>query len=477
MAFSRLCLTLVILALLPVVGHAQEVAESRDFALERLQLAIGEDEIVGVDSGRVLPHLGWEAGFWLGYADDPLVAYSMSTGDRVGPLVANRLGGTLQGAVGLAGWAQLGLELDLIVSQSRGDGDAFTSMPLVSLTRTGLGDLRLAPKVSLWKRGVDVALFGTLRIPTSGADYYRGDDGVGASFGLALSRRFGAWRAGANVAYRVRNATEILNQRIDDELEGRIGAAVRVGIAELGVSLAGATAAKEPFGTFNQNALELLAEASLEVVPSVTVFAGGGLGLAQGFGTPDWRFFVGSRIGQSPPPRRLQVVEPAPIAAAPAPPPPEPKPEPAPLPPPPEPPHADPVAPPPPPQKIELVGDVFFRTNRAEIRHASYPVLDKAAAVIVAHPEIARIEVQGHTDDVGDDAANLDLSQRRAQSVVEYLVKKGVARDRLTAKGYGETEPLSPETTRAARAKNRRVELVFESADVQHAPSTPSSHD
>ena len=73
---------------------------------------------------------------------------------------------------------------------------------------------------------------------------------------------------------------------------------------------------------------------------------------------------------------------------------------------------------------------------------------------------ITLVEVQGHTDIRGSDAHNLDLSQRRADAVVAYLVKKGVAAERLQSKGYGETKLLDTAETEEAHAKNRRVQFI-----------------
>jgi outer membrane protein OmpA-like peptidoglycan-associated protein len=71
------------------------------------------------------------------------------------------------------------------------------------------------------------------------------------------------------------------------------------------------------------------------------------------------------------------------------------------------------------------------------------------------------MEIQGHTDDVGDDAKNLQLSQERAQAVVDYFVGKGVGADRFVARGYGETKPVVANDTDANRAQNRRVEFTL----------------
>ncbi|MCB1733535.1 MAG: OmpA family protein, partial [Halieaceae bacterium] len=72
---------------------------------------------------------------------------------------------------------------------------------------------------------------------------------------------------------------------------------------------------------------------------------------------------------------------------------------------------------------------------------------------------LTQVEVQGHTDDRGDDTSNLRLSQRRAEAVVEYLVNNGVDAGRLTARGYGELVPIEPNETKQGRAENRRVEF------------------
>jgi outer membrane protein OmpA-like peptidoglycan-associated protein len=72
-----------------------------------------------------------------------------------------------------------------------------------------------------------------------------------------------------------------------------------------------------------------------------------------------------------------------------------------------------------------------------------------------------KAEVRGHTDSQGDAAKNLELSQQRAQAVVDYLVQKGIVVARLTAKGLGETVPIADNNTDAGRAKNRRVEFAI----------------
>src|SRR5438552_3908640 len=92
------------------------------------------------------------------------------------------------------------------------------------------------------------------------------------------------------------------------------------------------------------------------------------------------------------------------------------------------------------------------------LQHDSYTILDIVAASLVANPDI-KIEIAGHTDNTGSAATNTRLSQARAEAVRAYLASKGVAPDRMIAKGYGPTQPVAPNTTPAGRAQNRRVEL------------------
>jgi outer membrane protein OmpA-like peptidoglycan-associated protein len=108
--------------------------------------------------------------------------------------------------------------------------------------------------------------------------------------------------------------------------------------------------------------------------------------------------------------------------------------------------------------KIELVDRVYFRTNRDIIQPRSFALLDNVAAVLQSHLTV-RVRIEGHTDDRGDDGYNKELSQRRADQVMRYLVRKGVDASRLEAVGYGEEKPLQSNDAEAGRAANRRVDF------------------
>lgn len=109
--------------------------------------------------------------------------------------------------------------------------------------------------------------------------------------------------------------------------------------------------------------------------------------------------------------------------------------------------------------QLQILDQVKFVTGKATLSPASNKLLDNIARVLLSHLEIWKVKVEGHTDNIGDAAKNMKLSQDRAQSVVNYLVKKGVAPERLEAVGNGDTKPLEDNGTKKGQAANRRVEF------------------
>jgi len=104
------------------------------------------------------------------------------------------------------------------------------------------------------------------------------------------------------------------------------------------------------------------------------------------------------------------------------------------------------------------LNNLFFDTGESELRPESLPELDRLVLFLQQRPQIV-IELSGHTDNVGSSASNKALSQERVNAVKTYLVSKGVDTSRLKAVGYGENEPIAPNTTEEGRQQNRRVEF------------------
>jgi outer membrane protein OmpA-like peptidoglycan-associated protein len=111
--------------------------------------------------------------------------------------------------------------------------------------------------------------------------------------------------------------------------------------------------------------------------------------------------------------------------------------------------------------RVEIGTAIQFRTGRADLLSSSHDILRGVAQVLADSPEM-RLRIEGHTDNVGGEQTNLDLSRQRATSVRTFLMSTGVAGSRLTAEGFGETQPVDTNRTRDGRARNRRVSFVIE---------------
>lgn len=138
---------------------------------------------------------------------------------------------------------------------------------------------------------------------------------------------------------------------------------------------------------------------------------------------------------------------------------------------------------------INILEQVFFDTNRATIKRRSFRVLERVADVLRASPHIHRVRIEGHTDNRSTPDHNLQLSQQRATSVLEWLATHNVPRERLDSRGFGQTCPIDSNDTNAGRARNRRVAFTIVdpappggvpegcpgSATTPAAPTTPAA--
>ncbi len=110
--------------------------------------------------------------------------------------------------------------------------------------------------------------------------------------------------------------------------------------------------------------------------------------------------------------------------------------------------------------KINIKEQVFFETAKAVIKSESFELLDQVAKLLIDNPHVGNVTVEGHTDSRGKYKYNVKLSQDRAESVMNYLIKRGVEASRLNAIGYGPDRPIDTNDTADGRARNRRVEFV-----------------
>lgn len=304
---STLLIAVVVVGATTAPAHAQ-LRESRDFPIERFRLALSRTGILGAESGQAAATGSWELGLWLGTAKDPLVLSRLEdSGARteLQALVARRTAAAFAIAYGRARW-ELGLEVPLVLSQSRGDMPPSVEGMLASISGAGLGDLRLVPKLALLtsaRHGLDVAILASLTIPTGGGDDYRGEGGLSLAPELAASRSGAQWRGAVNLGYRARANTELLDLQVGDELFGAAAVARRLGAQVEGAAgISWATAAQSPLGSDNQDHAELQLGLTVETGP-LALSAIGGAGLSRGFGTPEWRAVLAARFVQSASPQ------------------------------------------------------------------------------------------------------------------------------------------------------------------------------
>jgi outer membrane protein OmpA-like peptidoglycan-associated protein len=112
---------------------------------------------------------------------------------------------------------------------------------------------------------------------------------------------------------------------------------------------------------------------------------------------------------------------------------------------------------------VLTLGDVEFDAGKAALQPASITAIDRLAQLMGVYAEHS-IRIEGHTDSLGDGAANQQLSERRAHAVRDALLARGIDAARIVAVGYGETRPIADNATAAGREKNRRIEIVLSDA-------------
>jgi outer membrane protein OmpA-like peptidoglycan-associated protein len=437
-----------LLALALVLGSAiaEAATDISETALDRYDPAPPGDALLWLPDASVDGNAELDAGARFSYARSPLRLRTAAGSEQI---VSYQLIAHALLAAELARRFKLLLDAPFVVSQ---DGPASNRFGTPS--GAAIGDLRLDTRAELvaargvWPAG---ALELELRLPTGNGDY-AGDPsaryGVATIVGANLDRWL--WRARFGVRYR----------HDESEAAGIFGSEAHVGLgiglswerALFGVELAGATGFESKTGFFAKDTtqLEALASAQYRFGP-LTALVGGGPGLTRGAGTPAYRVIFGVEVAHELAPTRRTSIsdrdtgsrksaaargDDRPRARGGSIP------------------QARFVG-----TSIVISEQIHFAVGKDQLLSESFGVLGEVAKLLAAHPEIARVSVDGHTDDVGDDAENLRLSRRRALAVVRWLVEHGIDERRLEARGFGARQPLVVDKTEEARSKNRRVEF------------------
>jgi outer membrane protein OmpA-like peptidoglycan-associated protein len=484
-------------------------AQSDGVAINRFDPGSSGGEWFSGESLDFRGHLRPAAGLTLDWAHDPLVLYD-ANGDELTSIVGDQVFAHLGGALVLWDRVRVGLNLPLQLAQS-GDTGTIDGVTLGASGDAAFGDLRLGGDVRLYGEYGDVVTVAAglqLHLPTGSRDAYTSDGAVRVVPRVLVAGEIERFAYSARASVNVRAQDDGLgNIPTGSELAFVATAGMRVLDDQLlvGPELWGSTVFDDFF-----------AEAT---TPFELIFAGHydwqdflfglgvGPGLTRGFGAPGVRVLASVEWSPDIEPAQEPFVEPDPIPE------PQPAPPPAPVPTPdrdgdgvadaedacpdtagihtgnpqthgcpgdrdtdqivdPEDACPDVAGEPNADRKkhgcpkarveqkqIKIIDRIEFETNRTTIRPESEPVLEAVRKILEEQPDIQRLSVEGHTDNVGKPAHNEKLSQRRAAAVVSWLVVRGVARSRLEAHGYGMQRPIADNATEEGRQENRRVEF------------------
>jgi hypothetical protein len=284
---------LTVVAAFATTARAQVASD--ELGIERFRLATDRAGMLDVEWAGVPDHLSWGAGVLVGFAHDPLVVYD-GTMTAVDALVDRRVTTSVVGSLALFGRLQLGLSLDVVGYQSGSD----VTPAMRSLPSSGIGDVRVLAKLLIvGDPRYQIALIPALTVPGGEPGGYLREAGVAFSPAVAASVRIDRVRVATNLGYHVKPRFDGDGLVSDDEAFARLGLGVALGamrapLAELWATSSIATPLAD--AERNQVALEVLAGASRMLTPTLDLFVAGGIGLDNGFGTPDWRALAGVRF-------------------------------------------------------------------------------------------------------------------------------------------------------------------------------------
>ncbi|MFY2559570.1 outer membrane exchange protein TraB [Corallococcus terminator] len=508
--------------LLLALGGATLASAQPDtrFDVQLFRPSAAPQDLVVVTQSRPLSHMSVAFGPYLSYSLNPLTLVPEGGDLEKISLVGNRLQLDVMAMVGLFDWGEIGVDLPLILAQGGQNLEVIGTEG--SVESFVLGDLRISGKVAIpglrraaEGKGWGAALTMNVSFPTGAQDAFAGEGEMTWAPGLVLDYRFGNGILLAfNGGFWKRPDRVFDGVAVGDMAPFGLGTEVPIlrgsGITALGM-VNGAVGLKKAPGTERQIPAELLIGLRWYSSTGVTFTFGGGAGCGCSLASPTLSFFT-SIIWIPAKTREWEALERF-----------KEPPEPAPPPPPPVDPDGDsvigvgdkcPEVPGPvenagcpdtdrdgdgtvdrldrcPDQpagsrgrdgcplarrdgnKIVILEQVNFATDQDVILSESFPILEEVARVMNENPEMDRVLVEGHTDARASDAYNLELSRRRASSVMRFLVQSGVAAERVCSQGFGRSRPLSDNATEEGMALNRRVEFTIQPPSDGPRPPCP----
>lgn len=495
-------------------------AQDARFDVQLFRPSGAPQDLVMVGQSRPLSHLSASGGFFFNFSLDPLVLVNKEGGSssKVLSIVSNRLQLDAIATLGLLDWAEVGVDMPLVLAQAGDNLEAIgTEGPIQGYV---LGDLRLTGKVAipgLRRRaedsGLGAALTLGLSLPTGEQEAFASDGEFTYTPGIVVDYRFSSGiLVSANSGLWNRPDRLFNGTRIGDMVPFGLGTEIPIlrgrGITAVGMVHGAVGLDKLPSQPRDVPA-ELLFGLRWYSSSGLTFTVGGGGGCGCSLQAPSLRFFS-SIVWVPAKTAEWEALE---------------KFKKPPEPPPPPPPDTDgdgvtddkdvcprerglpdrggcpirdadgdgvedgidrcpDVAAGPGGKngcpmariagnKILILEPVNFATDQDVILSESFPVLEEVSQVLKTHPEIQRILIEGHTDSRAGEVYNLDLSKRRAASVRTYLEESGVAPERLCSQGFGQSRPVAENDNEEGMARNRRVEFTILPPAAEGEPRCP----
>lgn len=479
------------IGLLPAAARAQTTT----FTVDRLVMAGGPDDGIGVWRPDVARDTRFFGQLGLGFALNPFrvdnYVDDLNKAEKIaGPPVSHQLITYLNAGVELFNRASLQVAFPLILNQAGSPtNNTQANLPQIAVDRKSVApmDMRLEGRFVVYRneaKSFKLALSAAAFLPTGNHLSFAGDGKVGGAFGFATEYNAKSFYLVLNAAYRLRPFAHLNEVNISNEVLYGLGGYVplRRGTIRVGAELFGAFGAgKQNTGDLDTTPLEWNVNGRMYFTAQRQLWAGlsAGTRLTGGY-APDFRsvLVLGGDFGikdtdpSSPSPRYAFNVSdeadtdkdgiPDEVDACAR--------EPGEL-------NSNPDMNGCPKfirrisgsAEIEILKQVEFAFDKSDILPVSYPILDEVVRLLQVSTEIKLVSIEGHTDNQGKADYNQKLSEDRANSVMAYLVSKGIDAGRLSATGFGMTKPLQSNDTEAGQQRNRRVEFKIKQ---QVAPTT-----
>jgi len=464
-------------------GAARAQMKIDGFRVDRFEMAPSVEDGLVIQDPTVLRHMVWSINATLGFTNTILRVVPEQSDTPSVDVVGPRLSAYLDFAMGVGEHFEVNASLPFALAQATESGIAAGIMLREAAGTTAVGDGRVGGSVLIYGRrtGPQIGLSATLTLPLGSEDSFTGDGGIGAESVVTAGYVRPSFRVVANGGMRFRPEADYVTSDQGTELIGRAGVIVPFASNRLQTSLEldlqARTSGDDSYKELGSPLLALLG-ARYHFEGGFRAGAGIGMGLTEAPGSPAVRTLI--TVGYSPEPK--------------------PKKPPGPLPPPldsdgdritdnldqcpTEGEDQDGVLDedgcpdldsdtdrivdtvPPEPQKpltledvVTLPAPIEFYFDTAIMRPGAEVYLIQVLEVLQRHPEVLKIEIQGHTSSEGGATYNMKLSNDRAKAVVAWLIDHGTDAKRLVPQGYGLTQPLAPNDSEPNRQKNRRVQF------------------